>query len=96
MGMAQTISVRDAATDSAGKGLGIGVFLLGVAMLAAVFALAYRDLLAAADGSTFSRVFNLPAALLFKAVLLLIMGLVGSAIANKGIALYQAARLTNE
>lgn len=94
--MAQTISVRPVATDAAGKGLGIVVFLLGVAMLVAVFVLAYLDLIATADGSIFSHLFNLPATLLFKGALLLIMGIVGSAIANKGITLYQAARIATE
>ena len=93
--MAQTISVRQT-VDATGKSLGIVVFLLGVAMLVAVFVLAYRDLIAASNGAVFSRLLNVPATLLFKGALLLIMGVVASAIANKGIALYQAARAFSE
>ena len=80
--------------EVAGKTLGIIVFLIGVAMLVAVFVLAYRDLVAAAQASALSRLLNLPATLLYKGALLFIMGVVSSAIANKGIALYQAARTT--
>ncbi|MDR7467936.1 MAG: hypothetical protein QN141_11070 [Armatimonadota bacterium] len=90
--MAQTMPVRAIATDTTGRALGIVVFLLGVAMLVGVFAIAYRDLVAAADGSIFQRMSNLPLTLSFKAALLLVMGVVASAIANKGIALYEAAR----
>jgi len=90
--MAQTMPVRAMATDATGRGLGIGVFLLGVLLLITVFTIAYRDLVAAADGSIFQRIPNLPLTLTFKAVLLLVMGLVASAIANKGISLYEAAR----
>jgi hypothetical protein len=85
-------TVRPAAADGVGRTLGIAVFLLGVALLVVVFGLAYRDLIAAVDGVTFSRLLALPATLVFKASLLLVMGLVASAIANKGIALYRAAR----
>ncbi len=88
----QVITVRSAAADAAGKTLGIGVFVLGIAMLVAVFGLAYRDLIATADGQTVSRWMALPGALVFKSGLLLIMGVVASAIAGKGIALYEAAR----
>jgi heme/copper-type cytochrome/quinol oxidase subunit 3 len=80
--------------DTGGKTLGIVVFLLGVGMLIAVFVLAYLDLVAAAQASALSRLLNLPATLLYKGALLFIMGIVASAIANKGIALYQAARAT--
>ncbi len=75
-----------------GRVLGIVVFLLGVALLILVFVLAYRDLVAAGDGSIFQRMFNLPITLTFKAALLLVMGIVASAIANKGISLYEASR----
>lgn len=94
--MAQTISVQSAPADMPGKALGIGVFVLGVAMLITVFVLAYLDLVAVANGPSLSRLFSLPVALVFKAALLLIMGIVGSAIANKGIALYQASRTATE
>lgn len=82
--------------ETAGKSLGIVVFLLGVAMLISVFIIAYRDLLATAEASVLSRLFNLPVALVYKGVLLFVMGVVASAIANKGIALYQAARTGGE
>jgi hypothetical protein len=72
--------------------LGILVFVLGVAMLIGVFVLAYLDLVAAAQASVLSRLLSLPATLVYKGALLFIMGIVASAIANKGIALYQAAR----
>lgn len=80
--------------EAAGKWLGLIVFFIGVAMLIAVFVLAYRDLIAATQASALSRLLNLPATLLYKGALLFIMGVVSSAIANKGIALYQAARGT--
>lgn len=92
--MAQTMQVHTMSTDTTGRGLGIAVFLLGVAMLIGVFVIAYVDLVAAGDGSIFQRMFNLPVTLTFKAGLLLVMGIVASAIANKGIALYAAARST--
>lgn len=88
----QVITVRSAAADAAGKTLGIAVFVLGIAMLVAVFGLAYRDLIATTDGTTVSRWIALPGTLVFKGGLLLIMGVVASAIANKGIALYEVAR----
>lgn len=78
--------------DQTGKVLGVVVFILGVVLLLAVFVLAYQDLIAADDASFFSRLVNPPTTLLFKGALLLIMGIVASAIANKGVALYQASR----
>jgi len=89
----QLVTVRPSAADSAGRTLGMAVFLLGVAMLVVVFGLAYRDLIASEDGLTFSRILSLPGALVFKGALLLVMSVVASAIANKGIALYQSARI---
>ena len=65
-------------------------------MLVVVFGLAYRDLIASEDGVAFSRILSLPGALFFKGALLLVMGVVASAIANKGIALYQSARIPAE
>lgn len=90
--MAQTMHVRTMATDTTGRTLGILVFLLGVALLLGVFVIAYMDLVAAGNGSIFQRMFNLPITLTFKAGLLLVMGIVASAIANKGIAFYEASR----
>jgi hypothetical protein len=78
--------------DTTGRSLGIGVFVLGVLMLVSVFAIAYLDLVAAADGTLFEKMLNLPVTLTFKAALLLVMGIVASAIANKGISLYEASR----
>lgn len=94
--MAQTMHVQTIRQDATGRSLGIGVFLLGVLMLIAVFVMAYLDLTAAADGSLFDRMLNLPITLAFKSGLLLVMGIVASAIANKGIALYEAARARDE
>jgi len=94
--MDETMPVRTGATDTAGRTLGIVVFLVGVGMLIAVFFIAYRDLIAAGDGSIFQRMFNLPVTLMFKAGMLLVMGIAASAIANKGIALYGAARHLDE
>lgn len=90
--MAQTMDVRTIPTDATGRTLGILVFLLGVAMLIGVFVIAYMDLVAAGNGSIFQRMFNLPITLTFKAALLLVMGIAASAIANKGIAFYEASR----
>ncbi|HET6947146.1 MAG TPA: hypothetical protein VFJ45_04970 [bacterium] len=90
--MAQTMHAGTMRHDAAGRSLGIGVFLLGVLLLIAVFVLAYLDLVAASDGTIFQKMFNLPITVTFKAALLLVMGIVASAIANKGIALYEAAR----
>jgi hypothetical protein len=94
--MVEPMPARRGAADPAGRVLGIVVFLIGVAMLIAVFFIAYRDLIASGDGSIFQRMFNLPVTLMFKAGLLLVMGIAASAIANKGIALYAAARLVEE
>lgn len=94
--MAETMPVRRGRIDTAGRMLGIVVFFVGVVMLAGVFFIAYRDLIAAGDGSIFQRMFNLPVTLTFKAGLLLVMGIAASAIANKGIALYAAARHMEE
>ena len=87
---------RPATADAAGKSLGLAVFGLGVLLLLGVFGLAYRDLVAAGDGVAVSRLLAAPAVLVVKGALLVIMGAVASAIANKGIALYQAARLPAE
>ena len=94
--MAETMPASTGVTDAAGRLLGIVVFLAGVGMLIAVFFMAYRDLIAAGDGAIFQRMFNLPVTLTFKAGLLLVMGIAASAIANKGIALYAAARHLEE
>ena len=94
--MAEATPGRMGKADTAGRMLGIVVFLVGVGLLLAVFLLAYRDLIVADDGSIFRQMFNLPLTLAFKAGMLLVMGIASSAIANKGIALYAAARHTEE
>jgi len=78
--------------DRPGKWLGIVVFALGVGLLLLVFFFAYHELIASPDGGTVSALLAQPTLLAFKGALLLVMGFVASAIANKGIALYQAAR----
>ena len=78
--------------DPPGKWLGIVVFAVGVGLLLSVFVFAYRELIAAGDPVVVSHLTADPAALIFRGVLLFVMGFVASAIANKGIALYQAAR----
>jgi len=92
----QVMPARPAATDATGKSLGIAVFLLGVALLVVVFGLVYRELITVGDATTFSRLVTLPATLFFRGALLLVMGIVASTVANKGIALYQAARQPTE
>lgn len=94
--MAEMMSARRGAGDTPGRMLGLVVFLIGVGMLVAVFFIAYRDLIATGDGSIFRQMVNLPVTLLFKAGLLLVMGVAASAVANKGIALYAAARHAEE
>ncbi len=91
------VSTRQPVIDPPGKWLGIVVFVLGVVLLLAVFGFAYRDLVASGDASAVAQLLSIPAVLVFKGTLLFVMGVVASAIANKGIALYQAARyLTHE
>lgn len=84
--------VRQRSMDRPGKWLGIVVFAVGVGLLLVVFVFAYRELIAAPGGSAVSSLLAEPAALAFKGALLFVMGLVASAIANKGIALYRAAQ----
>jgi hypothetical protein len=92
----QVMPARSAAPDPLGTTLGLAVFALGVALLVAVFVLAYRDLLLAGEVTTWPQMLALPAILAFKGALLFIMAVVGSAVASKGIALYQAARRPQE
>lgn len=80
--------------DQTGRVSGIVVFTLGVLLLLVVFYLAYLELVAsgALAGTAGAR----PAGdmVLFvaaKGLFLFVLGFVASAIANKGIALYQAA-----
>ncbi len=87
------MTTRPVRIDPPGKWLGIIVFAVGIGLLLSVFVFAYRDLVASGDPAGVSRLASDPAALIFKGVLLFVMGFVASAIANKGIALYQAARV---
>ncbi|HKX19806.1 MAG TPA: hypothetical protein VJT33_17530 [bacterium] len=80
--------------DQAGRVSGILVFALGVLMLLFVFYLAYLELIASgalagtAGGRSAGDMALFVAA---KGLFLFVLGFVASAIANKGIALYQAA-----
>jgi hypothetical protein len=80
--------------DRAGRIGGITVFVLGVLLLLVVFYLAYLELVASgalagtAGGRSAGDTALFVAA---KGLFLFLLGFVASAIANKGIALYQAA-----
>lgn len=83
-------------TDRAGRGAGIAVFLLGALLLLAVFYLAYTELiasgvLASPPGASPTSPANLALLVATKGLFLFVMGFAASAIANKGIGLYQAA-----
>jgi Na+-transporting NADH:ubiquinone oxidoreductase subunit NqrF len=80
------------ARDPAGRVTGIAVFAVGVLLLLAVFYLAYVELVASGALTVPGR--SAGEAALFvaaKGLFLFVLGFVASAIANKGIALYQAA-----
>ena len=79
------------AVDGAGRRAGLAVFVLGVLLLVAVFYFAYLELVA--SGAIVSPASSQSALLLVatKGLFLFLMGFVASAIANKGIGLYQAA-----
>ncbi len=80
--------------DRAGRVSGMVVFALGVLLLVVVFYLAYLELVASgalagtAGGRSAGDMALFVAA---KGLFLFVLGFVASAIANKGIALYQAA-----
>ncbi len=80
--------------DRAGRIGGITVFVLGVLLLLVVFYLAYLELVASgalagtAGGRSAGDMALFVAA---KGLFLFLLGFVASAIANRGIALYQAA-----
>jgi hypothetical protein len=87
-------------TDHAVRRAGIAVFALGVLLLLAVFFLAYGGLIAsgpltatpsAPAPSTPRSGGDLAMLVATKGLFLFLMGFVSSAIANKGIGLYQAA-----
>ena len=80
--------------DRTGRGTGIAVFGIGVLLLLVVFYLAYLELVAsgALAGTAGGRSFGDTALFIAaKGLFLFLLGFVASAIANKGIALYQAA-----
>lgn len=79
--------------DRTGRAGGIAVFVLGVLLLFVVFYLAYLELmasgtLAGAPGRPAGDIALFVAA---KGLFLVVLGFVASAIANKGISLYQAS-----
>ena len=80
--------------DRAGWAAGITVFAVGVLLLLLVFYLAYVELVAsgALAGTAAGRTAGDTALFLSaKGLFLVVLGFIASAIANKGIALYQAA-----
>jgi hypothetical protein len=82
------------ARDRAGRATGMTVFALGIALLLFVFYLAYVELVAsgALAGAPAGRSAGDTALFLAaKGLFLVVLGFLASAIANKGIALYQAA-----
>lgn len=85
---------RAAAPDRAGRAVGLVVFAVGVVLLCAVFYLAYIELIAsgALTGNAAGRsAGDVALAVGAKGLFLFLLGFVASAIANKGIGLYQAA-----
>ncbi len=80
-------------SDRAGRGLGLGVFALGVALLLVVFYLAYAELVAtgALAGVVGRSAGDAALLVATKGLFLFLLAFVASAVANKGIALYQAA-----
>lgn len=88
--------------DAPAKWLGLGVFLLGIAFLALVFALAYQDLTGSgvlgqlASPSQAVSADTALRTLAVKGVLLFLMAYVGSATAGRGIGLYAASRAQHE
>lgn len=80
--------------DGVGRGTGLGVFALGIVLLLVVFYWAYVDFVATGALASAVSGRNVGETLLaagIKAAFLIVLGIVASAIANKGIALYQAA-----
>jgi hypothetical protein len=85
-----------AAADRVGRGTGIAVFVLGVLLLLTVFYLAYKELIASgalppSPSPPALSAGNLALLIATKGLFLFLMGFVSSAIANKGIGLYEAA-----
>lgn len=85
--------------DRAGQTVGMIVFVLGVLLLLAVFFLAYLELIGSgALAGSFSGRSTGDVALMVatKGLFLFVLGFVASAVANKGVALYQAAATVRE
>lgn len=84
------------AGDAAGRRTGLVVFMAGVLLLLAVFYLAYLELVASGKAASPEASQGVLLVLATKALFLFLMGFVASAIANKGIGLYQAAMRAEE
>jgi len=88
--------------DTTARGIGLGVFLLGIVFLIVVFVLAYRDLTGAGVlGQVASATAPREAGaawwtLAVKGVLFFLMAYVGWAVAGRGIGLYAASRAPHE
>ncbi len=86
-------------TDSPGRILGMVVFAVGVGLLLYVFYTVYTELATGAlsrltaPASQPGPDFNLVLALLVRALFLFLLGYLASAIAGRGIGMYQAARI---
>jgi len=82
--------------DRVGRGAGIIVFIVGVVLLLAVFYLAYLELIGSGvlwggpPGTPGRSALEVSLLVASKGLFLFMMALVASAVANKGIALYQA------
>ena len=90
--------------DSLGPVLGLAVFLGGIALLLLVFKLAYdlfttppSNVLGVQGAKTidFGLVGNSLTVLVMKILLLLVMGIFGSLVANRGISMYTSSRAMN-
>ena len=81
------------ARDHTGRVSGIAVFAIGILLLLLVFYLAYLELIAsgALAGAAGRPAGDFALFVAAKGLFLFLLGFVASAIANKGIALYQAA-----
>jgi hypothetical protein len=79
--------------DRAGRAAGIAVFVLGVCLLLVVFYLGYLEVIAsgALAGPPGRPAGDVALFIAAKGLFLFVLGFVASAIANKGISLYQAS-----